>query len=202
MIPCILLADDHAMIRKGLLATLETNFGYRDISAVGSCAGIMRELRNKAYTHLILDINFGSQSSVEILEGVTMLYPHLRIAILTMLPAVSLRKIAKAYSIRFIISKEETEEEMNRKLTYFLHNRVPAKSDLDWEMENPFADLSTREMEVLHYWLKGLKNIEIAVQLELSPQTVSTFKRRIKDKTHTDNDKELEILATAFGINV
>jgi len=67
--------------------------------------------------------------------------------------------------------------------------------------ENPFTTLSPRELEILHYVLKGMGTKEIAENLNLKMNTVSTVKARIYEKTNAVNIKELLELATLYNVN-
>jgi DNA-binding NarL/FixJ family response regulator len=47
MQPCLLIADDHSMIRTGLKIFIQVNLGYKDISEVSTCHNLMKELVKK-----------------------------------------------------------------------------------------------------------------------------------------------------------
>ncbi|MGN6567107.1 MAG: helix-turn-helix transcriptional regulator, partial [Flavipsychrobacter sp.] len=67
--------------------------------------------------------------------------------------------------------------------------------------KNPFINLSARELEILHYLLKGMGTKGIADTLNIKMNTVSTVKNRIFEKTKIHNMKELIELATLYNIN-
>ena len=67
--------------------------------------------------------------------------------------------------------------------------------------DNPFAALAPRELEILHYLLKGMGTKEIAETVNLKMNTVSTIKSRIYEKTNAGNIKELLELATLYNVN-
>ncbi|HLZ15625.1 MAG TPA: response regulator transcription factor [Cyclobacteriaceae bacterium] len=202
MAPVILLADDHSVVCKGLKATLKYELGYTgDVPQVNSCAGLMQELHSKrAFTHLILDVHLSDGSSLEILPNIRKIYPSLSIAILTMLSSSVLRKTMKAHGISYIINKANREEDIARLINSFLQNEVFPVADIEWDENNPFAKLGSRELEILHYQLKGLSTNAIGNILNLQPSTVSTYKARIREKTGTTNWRELEQLAEAYDI--
>jgi hypothetical protein len=66
---------------------------------------------------------------------------------------------------------------------------------------NPFTSLAPRELEILHYVLKGIGTKEISETLNLKMNTISTIKTRIFEKTNTGNIKELMQLATLYNVN-
>lgn len=201
MNPVVLLADDHSMIRKGLTMTLKYELGYTEPPVeVKSCSELMKELnKKKPYTHLILDIQLRDGNSTEILQNIRQICPNLRIAILTMLPRPYLRKVMRDYNIDFVINKEDGEEETSRSINLFLHNDSPPDY-LDDVGDNPFTTLSSREMEVLHYALKGHGVSVIASTLNVTKGTVSNHKHNILEKTGAASWRDLEKLAEAWKI--
>ena len=67
--------------------------------------------------------------------------------------------------------------------------------------DNPFSALAPRELEILHYVLKGIGTKQIADTLNLKMNTISTIKNRIYEKTSAGNIKELMELATLYSVN-
>jgi DNA-binding NarL/FixJ family response regulator len=200
--PRILLADDHSLIRKSIKFLCQWELGFAEIGEVENCNGLMKELARHAYTHLVLDINLADGSSLEVLPNIRSLYPHLRILILSMQPMALYRKVLKEqYGVIFFINKVAPEEDTVRLLRQFLQNKKP-DSDIAGGLDNnPFSDLTSREIEVLHYVLQGIGTKEISDNLNLKHNTVSTFKKKIYGKTQTTNLKELIDLARVYRVN-
>jgi len=163
MSPEILIADDHSMIRKGLKLYMQLNIGYQDIHEVSSCNELMKELVKKKYTHLVLDIILSDGSTLEVIPNIRKVYPDLRILIFSMQPAEIYGEALKQYGINFYLSKTAGEEEIIQVLQKFLKNELlvsrPANSQ---HLVNPFSSLAPRELEILHYILKGTGTKEIA----------------------------------------
>jgi DNA-binding NarL/FixJ family response regulator len=202
MQPQILLADDHSMIRKGLKLLLQLHFGFTDVSEVVSCNELMKELSRRKYSHLILDIILADGSTLEILPNIRRVYPELRIMVFSMQPAEVYGKALKQYGIEHYLPKATPEEETIRLLRRFLQNEQPLREHSDQGYpNNPFSALAPRELEILHYVLKGLGTKAISETLNVRMNTVSTVKNRIFEKTHTANLKELIELATLYNVN-
>ena len=202
MQPTILLADDHSIIRKGLKLYIQLNLGYTDIQEVGACNALMRELVKNKYTHLILDLILSDGSTLEVNPNIRRVYPDLKILIFSMQPAEVYGEALKQYGIRHYLSKGENEEEIIKTLKNFLQNELPEKRPtLQTVKDNPFSALAPRELEILHYVLRGIGTKEIADTLNLRMNTVSTIKNRIYEKTNAANIKELMELATLYSVN-
>ena len=202
MQPKILIADDHSMIRKGLKLYMQLNLGYSDITEVANCNELMKELVRNKFTHLVLDIILSDGSTLEVIPNIRKVYPALHILVFSMQPAEVYGEALKQYGIQYYLSKSSGEEEMLKVLQRFLHNELPPeKINTAQFHDNPFTSLAPRELEILHYVLKGIGTKEIADQLNLKMNTVSTIKTRIYDKTHAGNIKELMELATLYNVN-
>jgi DNA-binding NarL/FixJ family response regulator len=199
--PCILIADDHSMIRKGLKLHMQLTLGYTDIAEVATCSELMRELIKKKYTHLILDVILSDGNTLEVIPNIRRVYPNLHILVFSMQPAEIYGEAVKQYGIHYYLSKSSGDEEIIQMLRKFLQNEIPVRRNNIQHQDNPFTTLAPRELEVLHYVLKGLGTKEIAETLNLKMNTVSTVKTRIYEKTNAANIKELIELATLYNVN-
>jgi two-component system, NarL family, invasion response regulator UvrY len=201
MTPKILIADDHSMIRKGLKLDIKFNLGYDDIEEVSTCHELMKELVIKKFTHLILDIILSDGSTLEVIPNIRRVYPNLSILIFSMQPAEIYGEALKQYGINYYMSKTVGEEEMAAMLRKFLNNETPVKRKTSPKQDNPFQSLAPRELEVLHYLLRGTGTKEISEILNLKMNTVSTMKTRIFEKTNINNVIELRALANLYNVN-
>lgn len=202
MQPSILIADDHSMIRKGLKLFMQLNLGYADIQEASSCNELMKELVKKKYSHLILDIILSDGSTLEVIPNIRRVYPDLHILVFSMQPAEIYGEALKQYGIQFYLSKSVGEEEMQQVLQRFMRNDIPLRKGNGLHVQgNPFSSLAPRELEILHYVLKGIGTKEIADTLNIKMNTVSTIKARIYEKTNAGNIKELMELATLYNVN-
>ena len=201
MQPKILIADDHSMIRKGLKLNMQLTLGYTDIEEVATCNDLMKELVKKKYTHLILDIILSDGNTLEVIPNIRRVYPDLQILVFSMQPAEIYGEALKQYGINYYLSKSVGDEEIITILQKFLQNETPVRRNNIQHQDNPFTTLAPRELEILHYVLKGIGTKEIAETLNLKMNTVSTIKTRIYEKTNAGNIKELIELATLYNVN-
>jgi two-component system invasion response regulator UvrY len=197
----ILLADDHSMIRKGLKLVLQLHLNFMDVSEVVSCNELMKELTKRKYTHLVLDIILSDGNSLEILPAIRKLYPDLNILVFSMQPAEVYSRALYLYGIDYYLPKTAPEEETLRVLQRFLLNELAVRDEVTVKYHNnPFSALAPRELEILHYLLKGFGTKKTAETLNVKMNTVSTVKNRIFDKTLTTNLKELMELASLHNV--
>ena len=117
----------------------------------------MGALIKKKYTHLVLDIIFGDGSTLEVLPNIRKIYPDMRIMAFSMQPAEVYGEALKQYGIHHYLSKTTPEEDTIRLLRQFLQNEQPSRENAGVKHpNNPFSALAPRELEILHYVLKGL----------------------------------------------
>jgi two-component system invasion response regulator UvrY len=198
----LLIADDHSMTRKGLKLLVESHTGKDGVQEVWTCNQLMKELQTRGYSHLILDIFLSDGSALEVIPTIRSLYPELEILIFSMQPIAVYERALLPYRIRYFISKAANELETMRLIGQFLTNQRPAVfPDREEKTALPFSGMPVREMDVLHYLLKGWKTTQIADTLNLSVSTVSTLKSRIFERTRTKNVIELMELASLHNVN-
>ncbi len=202
MQPTILIADDHSIIRKGLKLYMQLNLNYTNITEVGTCHDLMNELVKKKYTHLVLDLILSDGNTLEIIPNIRRVYPDLNIMVFSMQPNEVYGEALKQYGINYYLFKSVGEDEIVHNLKMFLNNETLTRANsLSPFKGNPFSALAPRELEVLHYVLKGIGTKEISETLNLKMNTISTVKNRIFEKTNSGNIKELMQLATLYNVN-
>ena len=200
--PKILIGDDHGMIRRGITLLIQMEIGQYSITEADSCSKVMAELNKNYYTHLILDIIFADGNSLEILPNIKKLYPSLKILIFSMQPPEIHGEAFRQINISYYLSKTSDNDTVVKVLTNFLNNnRTIDQSNLMVSGINPFKTLSSRELQILHYMLNGFGTKQISETLNLKMNSVSTLKKRIYQKTETDNFKALIDLCTLYKIN-
>jgi DNA-binding NarL/FixJ family response regulator len=201
MQPKILIADDHSMIRKGLKLHMQLTLGFTDIHEVATCNELMKELVKNKFTHLVLDIILSDGNTLEVIPNIRRVYPDLNILVFSMQPAEIYGEALKQYGINYYMSKSVGEEEMVQLLYKFMNNEMPVRQTNIQHQDNPFKTLAPRELEILHYVLKGIGTKGISDTLNLKMNTISTIKNRIFEKTNAGNIKELMELATLYNVN-
>lgn len=196
----VIIADDHSIVRIGLSSMLMKS-EVKVVDKVSSCAQLMEALKNDNYTHLILDIVLPDGNSLELINDINKLYPKLEILIHSMQPIEVYGKILKKYQIHSYLHKGVPENEIKYHIQCFVHSMPLEISDVIKNEINPFSDLAVRELEILHYLLKGYRTKEISTLFGLKMNTVSTIKSIIFKKVKADSITHLLQLAHANQIS-
>lgn len=187
----ILIADDHAVLRKGFKQLLLEDRRDYDIGEAGTGSETLDKLRSQKWNLLILDINMPDRSGIDILRQVQSSYPDTRILILSGFPekqyAVNLlRAGASGY-----LNKEMAPEELLNAVHSVLSGKRYVSSamaellvnELDQDSDKPaHGHLSEREFQIFCKLAKGQTVSHIANELCLSVKTVSTYRSRILEK--------------------
>lgn len=196
----ILIADDHPLVRDGLINTISKGISNVSLGEASSAAGVLNEVRRQSWDLLILDINMPGRDGLDVLRELKTLQPELPVIILSMYPedqyAVRTLKMgASAYltketSPRELLTAIQTVLAGQKYLTSSI-SRILAE-EITGKQANPTHEiLSNREFQVLKLIASG-KNISgIALELSLSVKTISVYRSNILQKLSLKNNAEI-----------
>jgi DNA-binding NarL/FixJ family response regulator len=196
----ILIADDHAVVRRGLREILADALPGADFSEAGNGDEVLSQLGKSQAAMLVLDISMPGRSGMDVLRDVKHAYPRLPVIILSCQPedqyAVRcLRAGAAAY-----INKESAPEELAEATKKILSGgRYVSASvaetlltNLDDSVDKPLHELlSDREYEVMRLIAAGVPLTEIGDRLHVSVKTISSYRARIMEKMQMKSNAEL-----------
>jgi DNA-binding NarL/FixJ family response regulator len=196
----ILIADDHAVVRRGLREILADALPDANFSEVGNGDEVMSHLGKSPTSLLVLDISMPGRSGMDVLRDVKHAYPRMPVIILSCQPedqyAVRcLRAGAAAY-----INKESASEELakatmkilsgGRYVSASLAEKLVA--NLDESVNKPPHELlSDREYEVMRMIAAGVPLTEIGEKLHVSVKTISSYRARIMEKMQLKSNADL-----------
>jgi len=212
----VLIADDHALFREGVLAILKS---VPDVEIIGE-AGTGQEaltLASKLKPDIILmDIQMPDLNGVEATQHILEVQPDVGIIIVTMLEdddslfsamragarGYVLKGADKAEMLKSIRSVAEGEAFFGpgiaARLLNFFHDRPPpSKGESPM---TPFPELTQREREILACIARGDTNAEIAGQLTISLKTVRNHVSSIFNKLLVTNRAQAAIRARDAGL--
>jgi DNA-binding NarL/FixJ family response regulator len=205
----ILIADDHAVVRRGLREILADSLPGSEFSEVGNGDEVMGHLGKSLISLLVLDINMPGRSVMDVLRDVKHTYPRVPVIILSCQPedqyAVRcLRAGAAAY-----INKESASEELARATKKILSGgRYVSASlaeklvtNLDESIDKPLHELlSDREYEVMRMIAAGTPLTDIADKLHVSVKTISSYRARIMEKMQMKSNADLTRYAMTHSL--
>jgi DNA-binding NarL/FixJ family response regulator len=203
----ILLVDDHAIVRLGLM-TLLNDQPDMEVAAEASTAGEAVQAVETSHPDVVLmDIRLPGEGGIEATRQITRRFPDSKVVMLTsfadddlIVRAISagavgyvLKQVGNEELLRAIRAAAQGQALLDPSTTAKLLSRV---RELDRKSEqDAFRDLSDREMDVLMQVARGKTNAEIGQLLHLSEKTVGNYLGTIFDKLHLNNRIELAIYA-------
>jgi DNA-binding NarL/FixJ family response regulator len=188
----IAIADDHAIVRKGLRQIVSDAPDLTVTGEAGSADDLLTLLRSAAVDLVVLDLGLGERSGIELLQHIRSEFPKLPVLILSMhredvFAVRALRAGASGY-----IQKEDAPEALLLAIrriagggTYLspaMSERI-ASDVAHGTVVLPHERLSDREFEVFRLLGSGMSVTDIAHSLNLSVKTVSSHRTRILEKT-------------------
>ena len=203
----VVIADDHAVVRKGLRLLVEAEPDLRVVAEAGTVPDALRMAKAHRPNVIVLDLNMPGGSSLEAIPTMRQEAPMTAIVVLTMQndPAFA-REALRAGAIGYVL-KEAADAELveavrlaSQDRTY-LNPEIGAKlAAAPPEPDGPPGDLTEREVEVLHLIALGHTNTEIAAQLFLSVRTVESHRAHIQQKLRLTTRAELVRYALDHGL--
>lgn len=205
----VLVADDHAVVRRGVLQILDE---APDMIAAGEASSgrqVLREVQEHDYDVLVLDIAMPDGSGLEVLEQLRTLKSKLRVLILSVYPERQYAVRALKAGAAGYLTKESAPDELvtairkvaqgGKYITRSLAEKLAA--ELVGETEKPPSEaLSDREYQVMRLLAGGKTITEIAAELSLSVKTISTYRARVLDKLNLRNTAEIIRYAFEHGL--
>ncbi len=188
----VLLCDDHRVVREGLKQIIADS---GDIEVAGECADGPEALRQAgilAIDMVLLDIALPLQDGLEVLAELKRRSPRLPVLMLSTYPE-------KQYALRCYklgaagyLNKSADADELLDAIRIIADGGSLTPGDTP---KLPHETLSQREYQVFEAIAAGRSVGQIALELGVSSNTVSTYRARILEKTGTSNDVGIALYA-------
>jgi two-component system invasion response regulator UvrY len=196
----ILIADDHAVVRKGLKQILADTPDLSVVEEAKNGNEVLSKVRQNQYNVVILDISMPGKNGLEVLKELKRLKPKLPILVLSMHPEEQYAvRVLKAGAAGYI-TKESAPDELvaairkvstgGKYITSSLAEKLAMELESD-SIKPLHKKLSNREYTVLCMIGNGKTVNEIAAELNLSVKTISTYRSRILEKMQLKTNAQL-----------
>lgn len=207
----VLLVDDHAMVRQGVRAFLETQGDIAVVAEAASGEEAVRLATEHAPDVALMDLIMAGMDGVEATRRLTARSPRTNVVVLTsyhddehVFPAI--RAGALSYVLKEV-GPDELADTVRKAATgeAVLHPRVAARVVRELhgarrDEPNAFHDLSDREIEVLKLIAEGLSNAEISGRLFISEKTTKNHVSNILSKLHLADRTQAAVYAWRQGV--
>lgn len=205
----ILIADDHAIVRKGMIQILEETGTVFEIEEAANGNEAIQKARDSKFDLVLLDISMPGKSGVDVLKQLKTEYPKLPVLILSMYPE-------EQYAVRLIkagasgyITKESAPELLAEAVTKVSSGQKfisPSVANLlaesitsdisDEDDSQQHSQLSDREYHVFLAIAAGKSQTDIAKDLSLSVKTIASYRSRILQKMHMTSNADMTLYAS------
>ena len=196
----IVIADDHAIVRRGLKQIVEEESDLQVTGEAANAAEVLRLLRPDDTDVLVLDINMPGRSGLEVLRDVKEQRPKLPVLVLSAHSEEQYAmRVLKAGAAGYL-TKDSAPDELVRALRKVhaggkyvspaLAEQLASALQPDSERP-PRERLTDREYQVLCLIGSGKTVSEIADHLTLSVKTISTYRARLLEKMGLTTNAEL-----------
>lgn len=205
----ILIADGHSVVREGLKQILANEFSNAQFGEAANGTEILKEIKNKTWDILIMDINMPGRDGLEILLQLKNENVNIPVLILSMHPEEHMALRAFKAGAYGYLTKEFAGNELINAINKVLNGKkyiTPSIAEqLLQQIENPIDKkphelLSNREYQTTLLIASGKTVTQIAEILSLSVATISTYRARILDKMNMRTNAELATYSIRQGL--
>jgi DNA-binding NarL/FixJ family response regulator len=206
----VLVADDHPVVRKGLQTCLAKQGNLKVVGEAADGDEALRKARELSPDVVLMDISMPGMNGLAVTEVLRKEAPDMKVLVLSI-------HSNKEYIFRVIqagahgyVSKEAPPEELIRAIESVYQGEPHFSEDIaraaltefvnTGGKKEPFAQLTTREREVLVLIAEGKSNKEIADRLGIGVRTIETHRERIMRRLNIHSVAGLTKYAIANGL--
>ena len=201
----VMIVDDHRIVREGLRQVLADYEGVQVVAEAAHGAEALQVLRSgQAVNVVLLDIALPGRDGLEVLKQIQSEFAGLPVLMLSTYPDNQFAvRCIRAGAAGYLNKSADPDDIVAglRKAASGGRYLTPSVADLlanavsEVSPQAPHESLSQRENQVFRLLAQGQSVGQIAALLNLSSNTVSTYRARILEKTGTRNDVELALYA-------
>lgn len=201
--PKVFLVDDHSIVREGLTRMIENSGAFAVCGESADAHSALEQIPKAKPDIAIVDLGLKGMNGLDLIKNLRLRVPDLPILVMSMYDeAIYAERVLRA-GARGYIMKEESIEKVLSALEKILSGKVYLSEKMSETMidvvfhgsspkgRSPIDALSDRELEVFKLLGKGLKNSQIATELNLSIKTVESYREQIKQKLNLQGAADL-----------
>ena len=205
----VLIADDHAILRRGLREILMRELEAVVCGEAENAQQVLAQVQSQNWDLAIVDITMPGRSGLDVLKDLQRVQPGLPVLVLSMHPEDQYGKRVLKAGASGYMNKESAPEELIKAIRKVLAGgryvspTLAEKLAVEWGANavRPLHEsLSDREFEVLRMIALGKTISQIATELHLGITTISTYRARILEKMNMTTTAELMRYALRNGV--
>jgi len=198
----ILTADDHPLVREGIVALLSTTSDMQLVAEASSGQEAVEQFRRHRPDITLMDIQMPDMSGIDAIIAIRSEFPNARIIVLTtyrgdVLAQRALKAGAHSYLLKTQVRKDLME---TIRAVHSGHKRINAEVAMGLAQHTTEEALSVRELKVLELIADGNSNKHIARELHIAEGTVKSHVKSILAKLQANDRTHAVALGLERGI--
>ncbi len=209
MMTTVFVADDHAIVRDGLVSLLSAHAGLEVVGTAANGRDAVNEVLRLAPRVVVMDISMPDLSGIDAAREIRASLPDVGIVILTMHSSAEyvfealeagvrgylLKESASVEIIDAVRALEQGRRYLSRKVAEIVADGISERAGAD-----VLERLSKREREVLRLVVDGYSSTKIGALLHLSPKTIDSYRSRLMHKLRVNQLAGLVKFAVQHGL--
>lgn len=203
------MVDDHELVRTGIRKILDEVKGLKVIGEASTGEDAVQFCRKTAPDVVLMDMNMPGIGGLEATKKIIRYAPDVKVIVLTVYTEDPIpTKVMQIGAAGYLTKGTGSDEMVNairavhsgqRYITTSIAQQM-ALNQFKTVDENPFNQLSERELQIMLMITRGEKVPNISEQLILSTKTINSYRYRMFEKLNVSNDVELTHLAIRHGM--
>jgi DNA-binding NarL/FixJ family response regulator len=208
MLTTVFVADDHSIVRDGLVSLLRAN-GLEVVGTADNGRDAVNGVLRLAPRVVVMDISMPDLGGIDAAREIRAILPDVGIVILTMHSSAEyvfkaleagvrgylLKESASVEIIDAVRAVEQGRRYLSRKVAEIVADGIGERAGA-----GVLESLSKREREVLRLVVDGYSSTKIGALLHLSPKTIDSYRSRLMHKLHVNQLAGLVKFAVQHGL--
>lgn len=205
----ILIADDHEIVRRGIRQLLSDGLSFPHIGEVPDALSLIETAINEQWDLIITDLSMPGGGGLHAIRSIKEKKPYQAILVISIYPEEQYAVKVLSIGASGYLNKDAATEELMKAVKTILSGRRFVQDSIAEKISEtlrrragllPHELLSDRELTVLLKLVKGLSVTEIAAELSLSANTISTYRSRLLAKMDVKTNADLIAYAIKNGL--
>ncbi len=205
----VLLIDDHALVRRGMISLLQEHFKSVEIGEAGDAISGMAAVNQGPWDLVVVDISMPGRNGLELIQDIKREDPSLPVLVISTHPEKDYALRALKSGAAGYVTKQSAADVLVTAVTRVLGGGRYVSQAFAEHLAGTVAgvssgpsheNLSNRELLVLKLIASGKSIKEISADLALSAKTVATYRSRIAEKMNLSSNVDLTRYAMQHGL--
>lgn len=197
----VLIVDDHELAHSGLSLIL-TGQQFDIVGHLKSGAEVVPFVQSESVDIIILDLGLPDMHGLAVLAELVAVHDS-TVIILSGEANASDFAAAINFGARAVVSKSDPTDAILEALNTVSNGTLyysPTAVELMRAFDRPTAELTPRQMAILHFLAQGETNKEIGYRLRIAPPTVSFHLKEMRDRLDVTSNKKIVVRARELGL--